>query len=362
MNDQTACQTIEPLLTACILGELPAETAAKVREHAAACPACGEEFRRLEATLGLLGGALAPRTVEEKAPVLEPERLETIRRNLLPPKRRLHVLLPEELRRHFRMSPADEDGGRPLPLGLLVLNVAAVFLVIGFLTALLLPFHHESPRVAAKPAAEPATGRQFEFPPKLDKEQAPADLASLFANARTTAERLTADAGDEAAEITVYPEGEYAADSNRHPPPAGTEIDALLRAGRTGARPLLIRGGARTLSDPWDARRQAVASPARGTVGNSGEMMGSIIPVRPISAAEEGMEVRTFPMPAGLFSETPTSDALRENLEAVGITFPAGAGLACEPAAGKVIVRNTPQNLRKIEKFFGRAAAEKDDK
>jgi hypothetical protein len=348
MNTQSPCQTIEPLLTACILGELPEETAAAVKAHVASCAACREQFQTLGATLGLLGDALAPRTEKDAAPALTPERIDAIRRNLLPPRHRLHFLLPGELRRHFRLLTTREDG-EPRPLGLLVLNVAAVFLVIGCLAALLLPSRHD-PRMAAKPAGELnlGAGRTFELEPKLDKEQKLADLAGSFADARTTAERLAADARDEASDITFYPEGEYATATGWRLPPATGEIGMLLNARRRGGA-LLIPGGAATLADPWEPRPQtAAASEAKGAAGEREGTPGSIIPVRPITADAGGMETHAFPAPAGLPAGAVKPEALRVKLEALGVTFPAGASLTYNPARNKLIVRNTPQNLQKI--------------
>jgi len=69
------CDTIEPLLTAYLLGDLnPADTAA-VREHLETCEACRAAARELEPTLTLLRGALAADTPRPRqlAPNAAPE-------------------------------------------------------------------------------------------------------------------------------------------------------------------------------------------------------------------------------------------------------------------------------------------------
>ena len=76
MTPPTPCATIEPRLTAYILGDLPAVEAADVQTHLHDCPACRQSVRELEPTLALLRATLTPNTVTQ--PRLEKARRDAV--------------------------------------------------------------------------------------------------------------------------------------------------------------------------------------------------------------------------------------------------------------------------------------------
>jgi anti-sigma factor RsiW len=54
------CTETRPILSALLYGDLPAEDAAAVQAHLAACPACGDDYAALERVRRLLDAAPAP--------------------------------------------------------------------------------------------------------------------------------------------------------------------------------------------------------------------------------------------------------------------------------------------------------------
>lgn len=78
MKTPTPCEHVEEQLTAWLLGDLPAETAAAVKAHVDGCESCRKLATDLEATVGLLKTALAA-PADGKPKALSPERLAAVR-------------------------------------------------------------------------------------------------------------------------------------------------------------------------------------------------------------------------------------------------------------------------------------------
>ncbi len=220
------CAKTQPELTAFLAGELKPRRAAAVRAHLAGCAACRAEARELAAALDAAREALRA-TASAPAP-LEPERLARIRAA-----RRPAVL-------RFLLSPA------------VLARAAAAVLVLGVLTAVMVPAIGTSRRSASRIRADYAAVDAIHAEAAMDELGAfGLDSESVFS------ERLA----------------DHAAPRDRPPPPA--------REGRAPA--------------PERAERQRLAEP---------ELRGrppAVAPRPPVPAAEapdEALPGAPLPAPA----------------------------------------------------------------